>query len=301
MKFLIDILANGVTDAAGLPLNAGTVTFYEPGTTTPKTAYAEFALSTPLDNPATLDTAGRITAFCNERVKLLIKNSAGTTIHTFDNVGISDAQVGTSIAGNAAGNGLDGSGGTLDVNTDNVSTELNSDTVRLKALGITAARITDGAVTETKISSAQVTTAKIQDAAVTLGKIAAIGAQYTASSGTFSSTTSAYADIFSAVSFTTTGRLVCAMLQSDASLNGSYFSYPLGAPHLSVKIVRDSTTIGEFRFHKVSSSDLYIPTSSVKAFDTVAAGTYNYKAAISSSDNTSSGRAYYCKLVVFEL
>jgi microcystin-dependent protein len=93
MVGLINILANGFTDDSGVALSAGTVTFYEPGTTTAKTCYAEFALSTPLANPSTLDSAGRLTAFTNGRVKLLIKNSAGATIKTVDNVGIEDAQV----------------------------------------------------------------------------------------------------------------------------------------------------------------------------------------------------------------
>lgn len=54
---------------------------------------------------------------------------------------------------------------TLDVNVDNATIEINADSLRVKDLGISTAKIADGAIT----------TIKINDNAVTLGKIAQIG------------------------------------------------------------------------------------------------------------------------------
>lgn len=68
-----------------------------------------------------------------------------------------------------AGAGLTGGGTsgsvTLDINVDNATIEVVSDTVRVKDLGITSAKINDGAVT----------TIKLADNAVTLAKLAQVG------------------------------------------------------------------------------------------------------------------------------
>lgn len=65
-----------------------------------------------------------------------------------------------------AGAGLTGGGTsgsvTLDVNVDNATIEVVSDTVRVKDLGITSAKINDGAVTTIKLADNAVTLAKIQ-------------------------------------------------------------------------------------------------------------------------------------------
>lgn len=64
-----------------------------------------------------------------------------------------------------AGAGLTGGGTsgsvTLDVNVDNATIEVNNDTVRVKDLGITTAKLNDGAVTTIKIGANQVTLAKL--------------------------------------------------------------------------------------------------------------------------------------------
>jgi hypothetical protein len=74
-------------------------------------------------------------------------------------------------AGLTAGTSANGDVITLDVNVDNATIEINSDTVRVKDLGITSAKINDGAVTTIKIGANQVTLAKL----ATVGNNTVIG------------------------------------------------------------------------------------------------------------------------------
>lgn len=68
-----------------------------------------------------------------------------------------------------AGAGLTGGGTggdvTLDVNVDNATIEINTDTVRVKDLGITTAKLNDGAVTTIKLGDNQVTLGKLAQVA----------------------------------------------------------------------------------------------------------------------------------------
>ena len=88
------------------------------------------------------------------------------------------------IAADVAGSGLgQNADGSLEVKTDGSTLEINSDILRVKDSGITAAKlgtaavtntkIEDGAITPTKLDADAVTTAKISSAAVTPAKLAA--------------------------------------------------------------------------------------------------------------------------------
>jgi hypothetical protein len=70
------------------------------------------------------------------------------------------------ISAVVAGAGLGGGGTTgsvtLDINVDNATIEISADAIQVKDLGITTAKIDNGAVTTVKIGSNQVTFAKIQ-------------------------------------------------------------------------------------------------------------------------------------------
>lgn len=137
LKRIIEVLAAGVTDSNNAILSAGTVTFYDAGTSTLRTVYTDFALTTPASNPATLDSAGRLVVYTDKRVKLLIKNSGGSTIHTWDNVGTADSDISAATASNLAGDGLTAPGdGTVAVYPDGASLEISSDKVRVIAGGI---------------------------------------------------------------------------------------------------------------------------------------------------------------------
>lgn len=74
----------GLHDNSDAALASGTVTFYEPGTTTPKTIYATQTKSSTATNPFTLDAQGRGTVYGDGSYKIVVKNSGGTTLYTID-------------------------------------------------------------------------------------------------------------------------------------------------------------------------------------------------------------------------
>lgn len=90
-------------------------------------------------------------------------NTADKAIYYWD--GTAWINISGDITAVVAGAGLTGGGTggsvTLDVNVDNATIEVNADTVRVKDLGITSAKLNDGAVTTIKIGANQVTLAKL--------------------------------------------------------------------------------------------------------------------------------------------
>ena len=65
-------------------LNAGTVTFYEAGTTTLKTVWNDKDKTSAADNPKTLSAYGTAAVYGDGIYKLLIKDSLGNTVYTWD-------------------------------------------------------------------------------------------------------------------------------------------------------------------------------------------------------------------------
>ena len=75
-------------DDNGDPLAYGKIYFYETGTTTLKNTYSNENLTSANTNPVVLDSSGRIgDVFGSGEYKAILKNSAGTTIDTFDPIG----------------------------------------------------------------------------------------------------------------------------------------------------------------------------------------------------------------------
>jgi len=75
-------------DNNGDPLAGGLVYTYEPGSTTPKTAYTDAALSIAHTNPVVLDAYGRPTSpiWCDGETKIVVKTSGDVQINpVFDN------------------------------------------------------------------------------------------------------------------------------------------------------------------------------------------------------------------------
>lgn len=65
---------------AGAPLALGTVTFYIPGTTTPKDTWQDSAASILNTNPVALDIAGRAIIYGSDSYRQIVKDAAGNTI-----------------------------------------------------------------------------------------------------------------------------------------------------------------------------------------------------------------------------
>lgn len=83
-----EVLRNGILHpTTGSPVSAGTVNFYAAGTTTAKNAWTAKDKTGAITS-ATLDTAGQYQAYGDGEYKLVIKDSAGTTLYTWDNLRI---------------------------------------------------------------------------------------------------------------------------------------------------------------------------------------------------------------------
>lgn len=74
--------------ATGAPLASGTVTVYLAGTTTPTNTWQDRAMLSLNTNPVVLDASGRATIWLDPTVtyKFLVKDSAGATQYTTDNI-----------------------------------------------------------------------------------------------------------------------------------------------------------------------------------------------------------------------
>lgn len=127
MKQLIGILEAGIRDTSDTPVSLGQVYFYEAGTTTLQTAYQDYAFTTPHANPATLDAYGKLTAYVDGRVKIVIVNSSGTTIDTIDHIGIEDDDIQGANTDSIAGEGLEAApDGTINSVVDDEYIEINA-------------------------------------------------------------------------------------------------------------------------------------------------------------------------------
>lgn len=263
---LIQVLATGVTDDTGLPLAGGSVAFYEAGTTTLKTVFQEYELENAHSNPATLDNAGRLVAYGQDRLKLVILDSDGALVRTIDDVGISDSQLSTAEISQIAGIGLTGnSDGTVDVAMDGTSISVNSND-------------------ELEVPDGAITTAKLNDGAVTPVKM---GALNYVQSGTISlsTTSTGLADVTGSTlsSLTTTGRPVRIEMQTGTTTS-YYFgvsSSTDGAANGTIGLYRDGTLIALFFISGVAGGGTsvthWVPPSTISFLDIVSAGSYVYK------------------------
>lgn len=85
-------------DANGVPMSSGTVTFYAAGSTTPQNTYTDSTGGVANANPITLNTRGEspneVWLTGGQIYKLVLKDSAGVTVWTVDNVsGVNDITI----------------------------------------------------------------------------------------------------------------------------------------------------------------------------------------------------------------
>lgn len=290
MISLIDFLASGVVDSSGNPLSGGSVTFYAAGTTTQVSVYQDRELEVAHPNPATLDSAGRLVAFANQRIKLVIADSTGTILSTLDNLGIGSGDIQSSDIANGA------------VETSNIADG-----------AVTAAKLASGAVTAGKIQASAITSTQIAAGAVTKDKLSALGQQVSISSGAFSSTSSSPTVVTNSgnnvqITITTTGRPVFLCLVPDGTTNASSIYRASIANQIQLfysgtqanGTVITSTFVDSVQFGLSTASAVYLPSSSFMTIHQVVAGTYTYllKAL---SDGTNAVQVNYAQLVGFEI
>lgn len=141
---LINLLASGIRDTAGVLAANAQVYSYRAGTTTLTPLYEDFDLTDPFPNPLTLDAAGVAIAYVDRKVKLLIVDEDGATIRQIDHVGTDSSDVAAAATSVQAGAGLTTDGdGALAVNPDGETITVDSDTIKVPNDGIGANQIED--------------------------------------------------------------------------------------------------------------------------------------------------------------
>lgn len=103
-----------VIDASMAAVNGGSITFYAAGTSTPLTVYSDSTLSTSLGSVVYLDSGGhpvstqggstKVIIYTGDAlVKMVVKDSTGTTIATYDNVKVTEDLAGAGGGGTGTG------------------------------------------------------------------------------------------------------------------------------------------------------------------------------------------------------
>lgn len=87
----MDVLLNQLRSALGA-LVSGTVTFYEPGSTTLSSVYMDRGKQEQAANPYTLSADGQAELFGDGLYRIVLKNSAGVTIYDWDNIEFVDSE-----------------------------------------------------------------------------------------------------------------------------------------------------------------------------------------------------------------
>jgi len=163
----IEILLSGIRQFSE-PLAYGTVTAYAAGTNTLKNFYVNAALTTAYDNPAILDTSGRLVAYGDGAYKFVLKNASGVVILTVDNyqvgvdllaLGVSDPFGTTLLQTNIESEYIETE--TLEVTDAAIITSLTVASGTAAQLGVTdftaaKATITDAEITDADIAALQV-------------------------------------------------------------------------------------------------------------------------------------------------
>lgn len=198
-------------------------------------------------------------------------------------VKIQDAAVtAAKLAAAVAGAGLAGGAGTaLSVNVDDSTIEINTDTLRVKAAGITRA------------------------------KLEAVGQQLSSSSGSYTMTAGSYAAVTNlTVAITTTGRPVSVRLVGAGGSSGSSLgAYATGGASTTTRMdlifKRDSTTIENYiagaTLASSASNQMFFAPSAFSALDTPSAGTYTYTVEVKTLDTNTGIAVSNCKLLAYEL
>jgi len=89
---LIQMLSAGMATSAGLPVASGRCRFYQPGTLTPVTVYADSAAASAITPPLILTAGGTGTAYTQQPTRMIVKDSTDTNTLFDGNVNTNRAE-----------------------------------------------------------------------------------------------------------------------------------------------------------------------------------------------------------------
>lgn len=158
MAHLAPVLRQTFFDSNGRPLANGKLYTYAAGTSTPLVTYKNKGESSQNTNPIILDSSGQCNLWLGANAyKLILTTALDVPIWTQDNVTfvnndtITKDKLASDVPGIGMSQALDGS---LDVNVDNESIEVDEDdNLSVKAGGIGTEELADDSVTSEKLAS----------------------------------------------------------------------------------------------------------------------------------------------------
>ena len=219
----------------------------------------------------------------------------------------------TALGQITAGNGLSKSSETLSVNVDDSTIEIDNDTLRIKDLGVSTAKLAAGAVTTAKLADGAVTSDKLDTDIEISGTLDVTGIATLAtgsSVGTLTLADGSITDSSGAISFgdenlTTTGTLGCGDLTcgdltadsgssvgtltlADGSITDSSGAIAFGSNNLS--------TTGNFEAGEITCSsdarlktDIHTITNGLEVVNSLRAVTWKWKPELNMGDHKLAG------------
>lgn len=158
MAHLAPPLIQKFFDDDGNPLAGGKVWTYEAGTTTPLATYTDATESAENTNPVILDGNGEANIWFSdtEAYKIVVTDENDVVLKTVDNYvripddSITKEKINSDIAGDGLSQDVNGS---LTVNVDDSTLQIDSDTLQVKDGGIDTDQLADESVSTDKLAS----------------------------------------------------------------------------------------------------------------------------------------------------